>query len=373
MKALKIYLYTAIGFLAISCSKKEETAEETKGDPNVISITQEQIKVNGIKFGKAEYKNIEAEFLVSGIIRALPENKASVHSQVDGFIEKVNFISGQYVQKGQVLATVKNANFTALQKQFLESYFNMNLNQKDYQRKKSLLDADAISKRSYEQALAAYQVSQAEYESLRSELSLLGFNPSAIQSSRKINPILVIRSPKSGFIQALEVFSGKQITSSDELFLIVNQDQLNLELNVPVKFASKIFEGQDVEFKLPEINSVLKAKINLVGKVTDTQTNAVLVQARIVSVLPSTNLYEGRFVDAKIIDKTQSLLSLPKEAVVEEDGNKFVFVKKEDGKIQKKQVQTGYEDDKFVEIMDWNSNQIVVVSGAYYLKSGFSE
>ncbi|MGM5631567.1 efflux RND transporter periplasmic adaptor subunit [Apibacter raozihei] len=370
----KLVYINSIIWLVFSCSGTENKASsaENENKSEEITLTDEQIKTNGIKFGKPELRYIDTKITVSGVIHALPENKSSIHSQVDGFIDKVNFITGEFVKKGQVLATVRNPSFITLQKQFLEAYYNMNLNLKDYQRKQSLLSADAISRKAYEQSQALYQVSSAEYEGLRSELQLLGFNPSTIIRTKKINPILAIVSPKSGFVHAEEISPGKQITTADELFMIINQDELHIELNVPSKHASGLFTGQNVEFMLPEIKDTLRGSIHLIGKVTNTENNTIQVHVDIDSKLPPTNFYEGRFVNASIINRTNSVLTLPKEAIFEEAGKKYVFVKKGEH-VEKKEVKTGAENEQFVEIMDWDNQLQVAVSGVYYLKAGEME
>lgn len=369
-----IYINILSIFLLLACSKKEKTIHtEEKEHKDEIVLTSEQIKMNGIKYGKSELNYIESKILVTGIIHALPQNKSTVHPQIDGFIDKINFFTGDYVKKGQVMATLKNPSFITLQKQFLESYFNMNLNLKDFQRKKSLLKADAISKKAYEQAQAAYEVSTAEYQSLKSELQLLGFNPQYIQKVCKINPVLPIISPRSGFVQAKEISSGKQVTTVDELFEIINQNELQIELNVPVQYASELYIGQDVEFRLPEIQSKIKGNIHLIGKVTNTENNTVQIHVNINNKLPSNNFYEGRFVNAEIIRKTKEVSTLPIEAVFEEEGKKYIFIKKANNKVEKKEIQTGVSNDKWIEVINLSNNQEVVTSGVYYLKSGEME
>ncbi|MDR2122986.1 MAG: efflux RND transporter periplasmic adaptor subunit [Flavobacteriaceae bacterium] len=365
-----VYIATLLSITLFSCSKNTQEQAETEPEENEthLVLTPEQIKTNGIKFGKVENRYIDSKITVSGVIHALPQNKASVHSQLDGFVDKVNFITGQHVQKGQVLATIRNPSFIALQKQFLESYFNMNLNYKDYQRKKALLAGDAVSQKTYEQAQALYQVSSAEYESLKSELELLGFRAGSIISTRKISPVLPIISPQSGFIQADEISPGKQITTDDELFLIINQKELHIELNVPSKYASDLFVGQPVEFMLPEVKDTLKGSVHLIGKVTNTDNNTIQIHADIESKLPPANFYEGRFVNATISNKTQALPTVPKEAVFEEEGRKYVFIKK-GNQVERKEVQTGVSNNDFIELINFNANQEIVTSGVYYLKA----
>lgn len=368
-----ILLFISI-LLGYSCSSKnkENSIEKESRVHSGITLSEEQIKTNDIKFGTAVVRPIESKIMVTGVIHALPQNKASIHSKVDGFIGKINFITGDFVRKGQELATVNNPSFISLQKQFLESYYTMNLAYNDYQRKNALLESDAISRKSYEQSLAAYQVSTAEYESLKSELQLLGFSPATIIKTGKINPELKIISPLSGFIQAKEISPGKQITTTEELFLIINQEKLHVELNVPAKYASTLFVGQKIEFILPEIKDTLQGTIHIIGKVTSTENNTIQVHADIQTKLPDTNFYENRFVNAYIINKSKEVLTVPKEAVFEEEGKNYVFIRK-NNQIEQKEILIGNSNNNFVEVTNLDPHQELVISGGYYLQSGEME
>ncbi|MCO6564725.1 MAG: efflux RND transporter periplasmic adaptor subunit [Apibacter sp.] len=361
-----------IFYYSCSSKNKENFIENESQAQSALTLNEEQIKTNGIKFGKAKLRAMEFKIMVTGIIHALPQNKASVHSKVEGFIGKINYISGDYVRKGQVLATVSNPSFIILQKQFLESYYNMNLAYKDYLRKKALLESDAISRKSYEQSLALYQVSTAEYESHKSELQLLGFTPNAIIKTGKINPELKIISPLNGFIQAKEISPGKQITTMDELFLIINQDKIYVELNVPSKYASTLYMGQKIEFTWPDIKDTIKGVLHNIGKVTNTENNTIQVHADIQTKLPATNFYENRFVNAYIISENSEVLTVPKEAVYEEEGKNYVYSKKGD-QVERKEIITGISNTNYIEVKNLDPNQEIVICGAYYLQSGEME
>jgi membrane fusion protein, heavy metal efflux system len=375
---MKITIYISLLSIVLifyySCSSKnkENFIENESHSQSAFTLSEEQIKTNGIKFGKANFCTIESKIMVTGIIHALPQNKTSIHSKVDGFIGKINFISGEYVRKGQVLATVSNPSFITLQKQFLQSYYNMNLAYKDYQRKKALLESDAISKKSYEQSFALYQVSTAEYEGHKSELQLLGFTPNAIIKTGIINPELKIISPLNGFIQAKEISPGKQITTTDELFSIINQDKLYVELNVPLKYASTLYIGQKVKFTLPEIKDTIIGALHTIGKVTNTENNTIQVHADIQTKLAAIDFYENRFVNAYIISKSNEVLTVPKEAVYEEEGKNYVYSKTGD-QVERKEIITGISNTNYVEVKNLDPHQEIVISGVYYLQSGEME
>ena len=67
---------------------------------------------------------------------------------------------------------------------------------------------------------------------------------------------------------------------------------------------------------------------------------------------PDGKLRAGMFVKAAVLlAKNSDVLTVPKAAVLEEGGEKFVFVRTGDT-FNRVDVQTGAEDDRFVEIKD---------------------
>src|SRR5204863_4074930 len=105
MNQMKKFLIIAIIFpcmtFLVSCgsgSSKTETSatteikteeEKENGDPNSVSLTEEQIKSIGIEFGIIEQKQLTATVKANGVLKVPNQNKASVNSIYNGVIKSL--------------------------------------------------------------------------------------------------------------------------------------------------------------------------------------------------------------------------------------------------------------------------------------------
>jgi len=71
-----------------------------------------------------------------------------------------------------------------------------------------------------------------------------------------------------------------------------------------------------------------------------------------------------------VLDKKESAVVVPKEAVIRQGGQAYVFVIK-DSSAEKREVQVGMDDGEMIEIVSGlKSGEQVVIKGQAYLKEG---
>jgi biotin carboxyl carrier protein len=95
----------------------EHGAEE--GSATVAALTPEQIEAVGIKYGVVEMKELTATIKANGILSLPNSSKANATSLYGGVIKSINVQIGDYVRKGQVIATIANPQFIQLQEEYL--------------------------------------------------------------------------------------------------------------------------------------------------------------------------------------------------------------------------------------------------------------
>ena len=93
--------------------KKEEAHEEET--PTIATLTEEQIKTVGIELGAIEQKELTATIRANGLLKVPNNNKANATSLYGGVIKTLKVQIGDYVRKGQVIATIANPQFIQLQ------------------------------------------------------------------------------------------------------------------------------------------------------------------------------------------------------------------------------------------------------------------
>ena len=159
MKFNIIILILLTLFLA-SCEKSEksersmEKTEEQSGHESseLAELTQEQMDAVGISLGQIEMKELTSIVKANGALSVPNNNKASATSLYGGVIKTLNVQVGDYVKKGQVIATIANPEFIQLQEDYLTIGSRIIFAEQEYKRQRELFDNDAGAKKNLQNA-----------------------------------------------------------------------------------------------------------------------------------------------------------------------------------------------------------------------------
>lgn len=395
-------------FLLTNCSEQQaedhhEHKEAKKEDE--VHLLQKQMDVMGIELGHFQEINLSTTVKSNGQLELPPRNKASLSAVMRGRVKDVFVIEGNHVKKGQTLALLEHPDFIQMQQEYAESRSKLNFLKKDYHRKKKLFQDSISSARNLQQAEAAYQAALSKVNSLKAKLNLLSIDVSAVESGQVFSHI-PIKSPINGYVRLVEVNIGTFVEPQQEMFEIVDNEHIHIDLMIYEKDISKIKEGQQVIFSLTSHpNTIYEGSIFAVGKAFENDIKAVTVHAEIDN--KSGHLLPGMYVDARIVTNQQKVAALPDEAIVTDAGLSYIFIQKEREKHQhndhshseeghshneekqnlpaevehrhshdneyifkKIEVNTGASDIGFTEVVPAQSipeNATVVIKGAYYL------
>jgi len=395
-------------FLMTNCGQQytedHHEHEEAKKEDEV-HLLQKQMDVMGIELGHFQEINLSTTVKSNGQLELPPRNKASLSTVMGGRVKDVFVIEGDHVKKGQTLALLEHPDFIQMQQEYTESRSKLNFLKKDYQRKKQLFQDSISSAKNFQQAEAEYQTALAKVNSLKAKLNLLSIDVSAVELGQIFSDI-PIKSPISGYVRLVEVNIGTFVEPQQEMFEIVDNEHIHIDLMVYEKDISKIKEGQQVIFSLTtKSNTIYEGSIFAVGKAFENDIKAVTVHAKIEN--KSGHLLPGMYVDARIVTDQRKVAALPDEAIVTDAGLSYIFIQKEREKHQhndhshskdghshneekqnlpaevkhrhghdneyifnKIEVNTGASDIGFTEVVPAQSipeNATVVIKGAYYL------
>ena len=96
-----------------------ETSASGHQEEHTVTLTDEQVKTVGIEIGSVEQKQLSAAMKANGFLRVPNNNKAHVTSLFGGIIKTLPVEVGNYVKKGQTIATISNPQFIQLQEEYL--------------------------------------------------------------------------------------------------------------------------------------------------------------------------------------------------------------------------------------------------------------
>jgi cobalt-zinc-cadmium efflux system membrane fusion protein len=374
--------YIIIGFLIFSCAGekvKEDTAsaDVAGSSPNTVTLTEKQNETIQIEIGKMEQRNLSSEVKANGFLDVPPQNKAVISPMITGYVHKLNFLVGDNVKKGQVMAELESMEFVDLQQRLLELKNQIVYLREDYDRQQLLLDQDAVSKKKFLMAEVEYKTAETARRGLESKLQMLGVNLNELENG-KIASVLRLKAPISGSVKKLHSVIGRHVDPSEEIYEIVNAEHLHLELSVYEKDITKIRKGQSVWFTIPNVKHERYAgEVFLVGK-------DLAEDKRSINVHVHFNENEGAFAvgmyaNASIAVSESEVNALPETAIVVDGEKEFVFRKvssdSESITFEKISVETGIEAGGFVELLateQLRANDEFVVNGAFYLLNAFS-
>lgn len=176
-------------------------------------------------------------------------------------------------------------------------------------------------------------------------------------------------TPINGIVTKVEApYAGVNITPATAEFVISNPDKLIFSANIDEVDISKVKVGQSAFLVLdayPE--EKIKAKVSKIGFSSTTTTGggtAFPVEFKLGPNTEDEKFKLGMNGDTEIIiSQKKKVLTIPFEAVRENNDNTYVYVLK-GKKPEKKQVKIGFSNDVDTEILSGLAeNEMVVISG----------
>ncbi|MBF8962368.1 efflux RND transporter periplasmic adaptor subunit [Pontibacter sp. FD36] len=378
MTAYNIKIIVLCGLLSLAACSKQAPAEEpeaattetsTTASPFVVSFSEAQQKVGGIELGTIENKPLSARVTANGQLQLPPQNKASINPLMGGVVRSIPVKEGEYVQKGKVLATIQNPELIKLQEEYLTTRNQLRFAEQDYDRQRTLSEEQVGSRKRFEQAESDVQVQRARLKALATHLSAMGISPRNVEAGQ-ITSTMAITAPINGFVRVIDVNMGSYAQPGQQMFELVNNHHLHLELSVFERDFSKMKEGQKVLFTMPNVaGEPLEAEIFALGRAFEGDSRMVTVHAELENN-KNANLLPGMYVNAQILAGKQDLPALPEESVVRYKGKHYVFVKEGPSTFRMQEVETGIAENGFMEVKplkEMPATAQVVTKGAYYV------
>ncbi len=180
-----------------------------------------------------------------------------------------------------------------------------------------------------------------------------------------------VTAPFGGRITERTVELGQSVRVADQLFKLGSFSPLYADIFLPELDSREARPGQKVNIRVGagEVESVA-GEVERVSPVVDEATGTVKITARFEP--PSGAFRPGAFVRVELeTDTRRDAVLIPKQAVIEEDGDSYVVLVGEEGVARRKAVQLGYQSDVAIEVLAGVSvGESVVVAGQGKLKDG---
>ncbi|MCB9283484.1 MAG: efflux RND transporter periplasmic adaptor subunit [Lewinellaceae bacterium] len=354
---------------ALACSRDAspgEVSAEISGTTPGIRLTTEQMELAGVEVGQISRRMMNQYLECTGQIEVPPQNRASIHSPIQGFVQDVRYLEGDFVQKGAVLANLSHPDLIRLQRELLESKGRLQWLEQELARKETLVEGDAIARKEQAKAASDYQIEKAHYNGIKAELNMIGLPVTAIENG-EIQQVLPLKAPVSGFITGIHTHLGELVQPGKPLYEMVDPGHIHLELQVFAKDAINVRPGQAIECWVPGLEEHYRAEVHLIGREIDQDTKTVQVHGHFAK--DPAQLLPGTYVQGKITTVADSIWAVPQSAIVLENGKPVLYFQKGDY-FEAVEVETGIQDGEYIAVRVPADLQKLplVLRGAYYLK-----
>ena len=361
-----LILFIPLFFLFFACKNKEiNLVKESEG----FQITKQQFSINEMQLGKIETRGFEKTEKINGRVVAQPNGYAKINAPISGVIVKMNCHNGQFVQKNQVLLEIGGTVIIDLQKDFGVASAHFKRLKSEYERIKILYDEKIASEKEFIMAESEYKAALVQYNSLKMKIISIGFSPNNVENGQFYSSY-TLKAPIEGYVSNLQGVIGQNVSLENNLLDIINPELFQIKLFVFPDQISNIQKRQRVRINLKLEQDPLYAEIKTVGNEVDEVSKAIVCYATYTDQ-PKTLIVSNMFVDAEVILQTDTVLAVPKSAVIKSDTKHYVFVLENelDDKylLKKQEITIGREDKDFFEIINSPIQGLIITKNVYHL------
>jgi len=378
MKSIyKVIGLICLGTALVSCgqdTQKKVTEEEKKEEVHEqhedgVELTEKQFQVANIELGKVEMKSLSGTVKVNGVLDLPPQSLVSISAPFEGTVKSTEMLQGMKVKKGQPVVVLQHPDYIQVQQDYLDYKSQLEFLRLEYERQQELAANLVNAKKTLQRAKSEYVSMQARVAGLRSRLGLMNIDMAALEKGR-LQSTLTLYSPISGYVTQVNTNIGAYANPADVLFKIANTDHLHAELTVYERDVPKLKIGQKVRFTLANETRERMATIYLVGREI---SNERTVQVHCHLDQEDGQLLPGMYLQALVEGGSKLVAALPEKAIVEFEGQKYIFVQEGQLHFEMLKVGTGVAELGFVAVElpeNFNrENKKIVVNGAYDLLS----
>ena len=266
----------------------------------------EKSSVNAVPVEVATVAKNAVNASYNGTATLVADHEAQVASKATGVLMKVLVEEGMTVHEGQLLAELDNSSATA---SVAQAEAQMNKADATFTYAEQSIKKQLISKREYDQANFDMQTQKAALQTARLQLAYTR-----------------IVAPVGGVIAERSVKVGNLIQVNQNLFRIVGMDPLQAVLNVPERQLGILKAGQTVQLEADALpGKKYTGDILRIAPTVDPTSGTFRVTCQFRD--KTNTLKPGMFGRIDIVyDHRDEALTIPRSALIEEDGETAVFV-----------------------------------------------
>jgi cobalt-zinc-cadmium efflux system membrane fusion protein len=302
--------------LLSACSHKEQPKAESS--KYVLSDTMAHL----ISIDTVRYCNISDELSLSGEVSFNENSVIKIFPRSSGQVLETRVTLGDFVHKGQVLATIRSADIAGNYSDLSGANADLAIAKRQMENAQSLYNTGISSEREFTEAKQNYQKALAARNKVQSVISINGGTATSAAGQYQLI------SPIDGYVVEKKINAGDFIRTdnSDNLFTISDLKNVWVYANVYEADIPKIKEGYTARvLPLSYPDKELPGRIDKISQVLDPQSKAMKVR---VTLDNKDMLLKPDMFAKVIVENTEGAqaICIPTAALVAQDGKNYVVI-----------------------------------------------
>jgi membrane fusion protein, heavy metal efflux system len=299
----------------------------------------------------------------TGQILTPPADEVTLSSQTSGIVSFTgnNLLPGSNVNAGQTLFFIKSNELVQgqLDADIQQAQDNLSTAKANFERAQELVKDQLISQKEFQEAKLRYESAQTAVKLNKGSKGFYANNQSIV-------------SPISGFLRTLLVSQGQLVPAGQPMAVISKSNKLLLEANLSQRYLDQLSAITTATFKTPNSAQVFNTQ-ELNGRIVSRGKSIAAGTAYVPLIFEISNTHNiipG--TAAEIFLRSHPIpdaLVIPLSALIEEQGNFYVYVQTGGESFEKREVKLGGNDGNSVQVLSGlTEGERVVTKGAYQIK-----
>lgn len=319
-----------------------------------VQLDADEINAAGVQLVKVSAARVKSSVESVGRVEQPEAQLATVPARVAGRIDKLYIqFTGQDVRRGQPVAEIYSPDLIASAEEY-----RLALKNRDRMRGSSQKEAIDNSN----DLVAAS----------RRRLELWGLNEKQIEAAGSGTSGLHVTmyATAGGTVVERKVTGGQYVNAGDALFTVADLSTVWVKADVYEFQIPHIRPGQMVEITSDALpDRVLQGRVDFIEPEANPQTRTIPVHVHVPN--PAMRLRPGMYIRARFISPAKrETLVVPRSAVLDTGTRKLVYVAKNDGVFEAREIQAGAPTEEVFPILNGlKAGEQVVTSGNFLIDS----
>ena len=295
-----------------------------------------------------------------------PTQKTVLAFKYAGKIKNINFESGDFVKKGQVIATMDNKDYMVNLEAFSKKYEAANAvvqnAEAQFSRAEKLYKGGAMPKKDYDNALMQKNVA----------ISTLKEASAGLENARNILNDTKIIAPYDGYIDKKIVEVGAVVPEGGPVVSYISNDITDISVNASLKDIEYIKNASDINFKDNSTEKIYTLKVKSIAQNPDSINLTYPVTFTFLNLEKDEKFLSGQTgtVTISVKNNENPEILIPLNALFEDNGSNVYLFK--NGIAVKTAVEIGElrETNKISIVKGLKTGDKVIVAGVSKLVDG---